>query len=101
MRIIQASVFAGVAGVMLVAIYGCAVQGSQGAAADDVPVATVSFCELMKDPKRYHDKIVRVNALWGRDFEESTLFDEDCSKGKPNYASKSATWVSLSSTLGS
>ena len=78
---------------MLVAIYGCAVHGSQDTAADD-PVATMTYCELMKNPKRYHDKVVRVNALFGRDFEQSSLFsEEDCSKGKPDYASLSATWV--------
>ena len=99
MRMIRASVFAAVAGVMLAAIYGCTVHGSQGSAADD-PVATVTFCELMKNPKHYHDKVVRVNALFGRDFEQSSLFsEEDCSKGKPDYASLSATWVSYYKTF--
>jgi len=99
MRIIRASVFAAVAGVMLVAIYGCAVRGSQGTAVDD-PVATVTYCELMKDPKRYHDKVVRVNALFGREFEQSSLFaEEDCSKGKPGSASQSDTWVSYYKTF--
>jgi hypothetical protein len=98
MRIIRASIFVSVAGMMLFAIYGCAVKGYQGTAADD-PVATVTYCELMKDPKRYHDKVVRVNALFGRDFEQSSLFsEEDCSKGKPDYASQSATWVSYYKT---
>lgn len=98
MRIIRASIFVSVAGVMLAAIYGCAVRGSQGTATDD-PVATVTYCELMKDPKRYHDKVVRVNALFGRDFEQSSLFsEEDCSNGKPDYASQSATWVSYYKT---
>ena len=92
MRIIRASVFVSVAVVMLVAIYGCTVEGSQGTAADD-PVATVTYCELMKDPKRYHDKVVRVNAVYGRDFEQSFLSDqEDCSK-------ESATWVSYYKTF--
>lgn len=98
MRIIRASVFVSIAGVLLAAIYGCTVQGSQGTAADD-PVATVTYCELMKNPKRYHDKVVRVNALFGRDFEQSSLFaEEDCSKGKPDNASPSATWVSYYKT---
>ena len=84
---------------MLVAIYGCAVQGSQGTTADD-PVATVTYCELMKNPKQYHDKVVRVNAKFGRDFEQSTLFDdENCWKGKPDHASLSATWVSYYKTF--
>ena len=98
MRIIRASILVSVAVVMLVATYGCPVRGSQATAADD-PVATVTYCELMKDPKRYHDKVVRVNALYGRDFEQSSLFSEEgCSKGKPDYASLSATWVSYYKT---
>ena len=90
MRVIRASVFVSVAVVMLVAIHGCTVEGSQGT---DDPVATVTYCELMKDPKRYHDKVVRVNAVYGRDFEQSFLSDqEDCSK-------ESATWVSYYKTF--
>ena len=99
MRMIRASIFVSVAGMMQVAIFGCAVQGSQSTGADD-PVATVTYCELMKNPKRYHDKVVRVNALYGRDFEQSSLFsEEDCSKGKPDHASLSATWVSYYKTF--
>src|SRR5687767_4490187 len=99
MRMIRASIFVSVVGMMLVAVYGCAVHGSQDTAADD-PVATVTYCELMKNPKRYHDKVVRVNALFGRDFEQSSLFsEEDCSKGKTDYASLSATWVSYYKTF--
>lgn len=96
---IRASIFVSVAGMMLVAIYGCGVHGSQGTAADD-PVATVTYCELMKNSKLYHDKVVRVNALYGRDFEQSSLYsEEDCSKGKPDSASLSATWVSYYKTF--
>ena len=84
--------------MMLVAIYGCAVQGSQGTATDD-PVATVTYCELLKNPKRYHDKVVRVNAIFGRDFERSSLSaEEDCSKGK-SADLESATWVSYDKTF--
>lgn len=99
MRMIRASIFVSVAGMMLVGIYGCAVQGSQGTAADD-PVATVTYCELMKNPKRYHDKVVRVNALFSRNFEVSSLHDEeDCTKGKPDYTSQSSTWVGYDKTF--
>ena len=55
MRIVRASVFVGLAGVMLVAMYGCAVQGSQGTVGDD-PVATVTYCELLKHPERFHTR---------------------------------------------
>jgi hypothetical protein len=99
MRIIRASIFVSVAVVMLVAIYVCAARGSQGTAASD-QVPTVTYCELMKNPKRYHDKVVRVNALFARDFEVSSLYDqEDCTKGKPDYASLSSTWVGYDKTF--
>ena len=98
MRIIRASVFVSVAGVMLVAIYGCTVQGSQGTTADE-PVATVTYCELMKDPKRYDDKVIRVKGILGRNFEVSSLSgEEDCSKGNPDYLTQTATWVSYYKT---
>ena len=99
MRMIRAAVFVSVAGMMLVGIYGCAVQGSQGTVADD-PVATVTYCELMKNPKRYHDKVVRVNALFSRNFEVSSLHDEeDCTKAKQDYTSQSSTWVGYDKTF--
>ena len=97
MRIIRASVFASVAAVMLVAICGCAVQGSQGTAnqSGDEPVATVTYCQLLKDPKRFHNKVVRINAVFEQGFEKSSLSDDEgCSKGRPGYA-QSDTWVSL------
>ena len=97
MRIIRYSVIAGLAGVMLIVMWGCAVRGSQETPNQngDEPVATVTYCQLLKDPKRFHNKVVRVNAVFERGFEKSSLFDEaDCSKGKPGHASQSDTWVS-------
>ena len=100
MRMIRASVFVSIAGMMLVAIFGCAVQGSQGTTGADDQIPTVTYCELMKNPKRYHDKVVRVNALFTRDFEVSALHDEeDCTKGKPDYATLSSTWVGYDKTF--
>ena len=93
MRIIQTTVFVSLAGMALAVICGCAVQGSQGTVVDD-PVATVTYCELLKNPKRFHNKVVRVKAVFERGFEKSSLFDEeDCSRGKPGYG-QSDTWVS-------
>ena len=94
MRILQASVFVGLAGVMLAVICGCVVHGSQEAVVDD-PVATVTYCELLKDPKRFDNKVVRVIAVYEQGFEKSSLFDEEgCSRGKP-AAGQSDTWVSI------
>ena len=97
MRVIQTSVFVSLAGMMLVAICGCAVHGSQETANQNgnEPVATVTYCQLLKDPKRFHDKVVRINAVFEQGFEKSSLSDdENCSRGKPGY-SQSDTWVSL------
>src|ERR1041384_890226 len=93
MRIIRTSVFAG---LVMIVIYGCSVRGSQETANQntDEPVATVTYCQLLKDPKRFHNKVVRVNAVFGRGFEKSSLSDEgDCSRGKSGSA-QSDTWVS-------
>ena len=94
MRIVRTSVFAGVA---LIAICGCAIKGSQGTASDagNDPVATVTYCDLLKHPKRFHNKVVRVNAIFEQGFEKSSLYDEEgCRKGKPGSA-QSDTWVSF------
>ena len=93
MRILRALVFVSLAGVMLVAMYGCAVQGSQGTVTDD-PVATVTYCELLKHPKRFHNRVVRVNAVFERGFEKSSLSGgEGCTRGKSGQG-QSDTWVS-------
>jgi hypothetical protein len=91
---IQASVFASLAGVLLVAMYGCAVEGSQ--TVGDDPVATVTYCELLNHPERFHNKVVRINAIFQQGFEKSSLSDkEGCSKGKATSGSaQSDTWVS-------
>ena len=86
-----------VAGVVLVAICDCTVKGSKGTennAEDDV-VATVTYCELLKHPERFDNKVVRVNAVFEQGFEKSSLSDkEGCSKGKPTSGSaQSETWV--------
>jgi hypothetical protein len=94
MRLIRTALFVSLAVVVLVAICGCAVKGSSGTTNDD-PVATVSYCELIKHPKRFHNRVVRINAVFERGFEKSSLSDDEgCSKGRPGYA-QSDTWVSL------
>ena len=60
----------------------------------DDPVATVTYCELIKHPKRFHNKVVRVTAIFERQFERSSLSDEaGCDSGKVG-AGQSDTWVS-------
>jgi hypothetical protein len=78
--------------VTAVAICGYPVNGSKGLSndTDDVNVPKVTYCELIKHPKRFHDKVVEVTAIFERGFEKSYLFDEEgCNKGLRQFE----TWV--------
>jgi len=94
MRIIQSVILVG---VVLMAIYGCTIKGSKGTNVGDDPVATVTYCDLLKHPERFHNKVVRVNAVFESGFEKSSLSDsEGCSKGKvTSGTAQSDTWVSF------
>jgi hypothetical protein len=83
-----------IAGVVLIAV-GYAAVGSNQTAGDD-PVATVTYCELLQHPKRFHNKVVRVTAIFEQGFEKSSLSDEaSCNKGEATAAyAQSDTWVS-------
>jgi len=43
---------------------------------DKIP--TVSYCELIRNPNLYANKLVRVHATWKRGFELSALYDVGC-----------------------
>ena len=83
-----------VVGVVLITV-GYAAAGSHQTGSDE-PVATVTYCELIKHPKRFHNKVVRVTGIFEHGFEKSSLADEEvCSSGKPVAgAAQSDTWVS-------
>jgi len=56
--------------------------GQSGAAAearDEIP--TVAFCELVKNPRGYFDKTVRVTATYRLAFEGAALADDRCPLG--------------------
>jgi hypothetical protein len=85
------------AGVMLLVICGCTVKGSKVIEVGDDPVATVTYCDLLKHSERFHNKVVRVTAVLEQGFEKSSLSDnEGCSKGKrTSGTAQSDTWVSF------
>lgn len=59
---------------------GCAVTRSQTKAdggGTDV-AATVSFCELVRNADRFHEKVVRVKVIYEKGFEKSYLYDPEC-----------------------
>jgi hypothetical protein len=64
---------------------------SQGPSNDPANVAPkVTYCELIKHPEKFHDKVVEITAIFERDFEVSYLFDESgCQKG----LKRSEMWV--------
>lgn len=53
---------------------------------DDIP--TVTYCELVRNPDRFHERVVRISAVYERGFEKSYLFDRECTNGQLQ------TWVS-------
>jgi hypothetical protein len=62
---------------------------------DKAPLVT--YCELTRNPEMYHEKIVRLRAVYTSGFELSYLYDKVCSKDAPPQLPKtgisSETWV--------
>ena len=82
MRIFLATIVVG-----LIAVAICA---GAGAKADDQDVPKVTYCELLKHPKKFDDRVVEVTAIYGNGFEKSFLYDKDlCKKG----IEQPQTWV--------
>ena len=69
-------------GVVLTALLFClgvsvpATQNNNSSPASDVK--TVPFCDLVRDPKLYDGKLVRVRAIFSSNFEKSVLSAPDC-----------------------
>jgi hypothetical protein len=63
----------------------CAVTKSQ--TNPDVALE-VSYCKLVDNPDRYHEKLVRVSGVYERGFEKSYLYDPEC------RSNQSQMWVS-------
>ena len=76
MRIFQIALF------VALSIVATCVCSEQGAKADDQDVPKVTYCELIKNPRKFDDKVVEVTAIYGNGFEKSYLYDKDlCNKG--------------------
>ena len=84
MRMFLTTVFVGLTAV---AICACAARGAKG---DDKAVPKITYCELIKHPEKYDDRVVEVTAIFENGFEKSYLYDTD---GCKNGLSKSETWV--------
>jgi len=64
---------------------------AQGAKSDDNTIPKVTYCELVKHPEKYDDKVIEVTAIYGNGFEKSYLYDKDlCNNHDP---SRPQTWV--------
>ena len=50
---------------------------------------TTSYCEVLKDPERFRNRMIRVRALYQTDFEESIITAPSC------YTPLPMTWVSF------
>jgi len=49
-------------------------------ATPDSTVYTVSFCDLIRNPQRYDQKLVRVKAVYGSGIDTSALSDPSCKR---------------------
>lgn len=59
---------------------------------------TVSYCELIRNPQRYNEKLVRVHAHYRVGFEVSYLYDLECVKDKTPVEKARAqqeTWLNF------
>lgn len=75
--------------IILIAVTTCACA-AQGAKRDDNAIPKVTYCELIKHPEKYDDKVIEVTAIYGNGFEQSFLYDKDlCNKG----IDQPRTWV--------
>ena len=75
--------------IILIAVTTCACA-AQGAKSDDNAIPKVTYCELIKHPEKYDDKVIEVTAIYGNGFEQSFLYDKGlCNKG----IDQPRTWV--------
>src|SRR5712691_6371889 len=76
----------GLAGASLCLLTSCCIREPQLKDTEGPPsfassvrtAPSVSFCELIRDPERYDKKIVRTQALFGRNMENGYLYDPAC-----------------------
>src|SRR6266853_6576976 len=72
---------------LLMALFAGHSQQTKPVALDVIP--TVSYCELIRNPNLYAEKLVRVKATWEYGFEMSDLYDPEC-LGKDH-----AAWIEM------
>lgn len=65
--------------LFLVAVTFASVRGQEATAGAEAP--TVAFCDLIKQPELYDQKIVRLQATYRYGFEWSELYCADCLEG--------------------
>ena len=74
---------------ILIAVTTCACA-AQEAKTNDNTIPKVTYCELIKHPEKFDDKVIEVTAVYGNGFEQSYLYDKDlCNQGM----SQAQTWV--------
>jgi hypothetical protein len=89
MRLVSTSIFFGFAGLTLSVFCTCVVTRSQAdSTSNNGDVPTVTYCELTRTPDRFHERVVRINAIYENGFEKSYLYDPECRGGQ------SEMWVS-------
>jgi hypothetical protein len=60
-------------------IMSCSAQSTSNSTSSE-KIPTVSFCDLVAHPELYHDKVVRVRAIYFANFESNMLYDPGCNR---------------------
>jgi hypothetical protein len=76
-------------------VSACTVSRSQTNSNQTVPeeMPSVTVCELLQNPERFHQKVVRVTATYENAFEQSFLFDPSCKR--PERDGPPEIWVNF------
>ena len=64
--------------VIFIFVFSACVFAQQAENKSNEQVIDVNFCDLLKNPDEYKDKIIRVNATYRFSSEEAELFCSDC-----------------------
>ena len=76
--------------VVLTTVGVCGQESKGPSSKIDVAVPKLTYCQLIKHPEKYDDRVVEVTGIFERRFEVSYLYDEE---GCQKDLRKSETWV--------
>src|SRR5215813_14938865 len=68
---------------------------------DTSGIPTITYCQLISNPKLYDEKVIRLHAYYRAGFESSYLYGVDCDKDKSpaeQELGQAETWLDFDNT---